>query len=206
MEERNSHDHLDLAIRIGVAHGDATGVQGSRQALARTLQHFCTSTTALQWSSCPKEDFEMNAKKIISYILAAMAIAVLASACMQEAVPGDETEVGEGVLPEESDELAAIEAYELVVIEGDELAMSFDEGQAGEAFDEDTTDDANVAAHCVYVEYCNVPGSGTHARCQLRSGCGCSNAALNECAGDVKAVCGRKDVIHFPDCGVWLVR
>jgi hypothetical protein len=41
---------------IGVADGDATGVQGSRQDLARTLQLLRTSTTALQWVSCPKED------------------------------------------------------------------------------------------------------------------------------------------------------
>lgn len=141
----------------------------------------------------PERRFEMNAKKLIFHILAAMAIAVLASACMQEEVPGQETavELGMVVLPEQSDELAAIE--------GAEQAMSFDEGQPGEALDESATDDADVTANCVYVEWCN--NKEGDAVCRLRSGCKCSNAARNECLKDLDYVCGNWDWAVFPGCG-----
>lgn len=142
----------------------------------------------------PERRFEMNAKKFIFHILAAMAIAVLANACMQEDVPGDETaaELGTVVLLEQSDELAAIE--------GAEQAMSFDEGQPGEALDESATDDADVTANCVYVDWCNKPGPSTNAVCRLRSGCRCSGAAWDECFRDLDYVCGNWSVVEFPGC------
>ena len=137
----------------------------------------------------------MNAKKFIFNMLAAMAIAILASACMQEEVPGDETaaELGEGVLPEQSDELAAIE--------GAEQAMSFDEGQPGEALDESATDDADVTANCVYVQWCNKPGPSDNAVCRLRPGCKCSGAAWDECFADLDYLgCGNWSGLDFPGC------
>jgi hypothetical protein len=143
----------------------------------------------------PERRFEMNAKKLIFHILAAMAIAVLASACIQEDVPGDETaaELKAAILPEQSDELAAIE--------GAEQAMSFDEGQPGEALDESATDDADVTANCVYVEWCNKPGPSNAAVCRLRPGCKCSDAAWDECYADLDALdCESWSWMEIPGC------
>ena len=137
----------------------------------------------------------MNANKFIFHILAAMAIVVLVSACMQEDVPGDETaaELGAVVLPEQSSELEAIE--------GAEQPMSFDEGQPGEAFDESAMDDVGVTANCVYVQWCNQPRTN-HAVCRLRPGCRCSEAAWDECFADMSYLgCENYSQVKFPGCG-----
>lgn len=130
----------------------------------------------------------MNRKRFTHHVFAAMLIAALGSACVQEEVPGDEIagELEAASLPEQFDEQEA----------------SFEEGLPEEAFEESTADgEQRTEAGCASVEWCNAPGNKT-AVCTRTGGCSCASA-WSECYTDVRHVCGKlpSGPIYMNGCG-----